>query len=100
MDSPFSFETSEYFYLIDGVIINYVIPPGFPDQHSQRQGLGLRPGLLILGDRDGVVVVGLEKAAEVLEKSKPSETGRIYTGTLWFRRILKTRGISEEDIYN
>ncbi len=67
------------------------------------------PGDLILGDRDGIVVVRREEAAEVLEKSKAREEkekgfkerlrrGESTLDILGFGQILKARGLTEEDI--
>ncbi len=67
------------------------------------------PGDLILGDRDGVVVVKREDAAEVLQKSKDREEkekglkerlkrGESTLDILGFGNILKERGLSEEGV--
>jgi 4-hydroxy-4-methyl-2-oxoglutarate aldolase len=67
----------------------------------------IHPGDLVLGDRDGVVVVGREEAEEVIQKSlarEQKETGvkeRLRQGesTLdiyGFADILKSRGLTEE----
>jgi 4-hydroxy-4-methyl-2-oxoglutarate aldolase len=67
------------------------------------------PGDLILGDRDGVVVVKREDAAEILQKSKAREEkeetlkerlkrGESTLDILGFGDILKARGLSEEEV--
>jgi 4-hydroxy-4-methyl-2-oxoglutarate aldolase len=67
----------------------------------------IQPGDLILGDRDGVVVVKREDAAEILQKSKDREEkekgikerlkrGESTLDILGFGNILKERGLSEE----
>lgn len=67
------------------------------------------PGDLILGDRDGVVVVKREDAAEILQKSKDREEkekgikqrlkrGESTLDILGFGNILKERGLSEEGV--
>ncbi len=71
--------------------------------------VAIYPGDLILGDRDGVVVVKREEAAEVLEKSRVREEkekrikerlrqGESTLDILGFIDILKARELSEEDI--
>jgi 4-hydroxy-4-methyl-2-oxoglutarate aldolase len=67
----------------------------------------IHPGDLILGDRDGVVVVKREDAAEILQRSKAREEkekgikerlkrGESTLDILGFGNILKERGLSEE----
>ena len=67
----------------------------------------IHPGDLILGDRDGVVVVKREDAAEILQKSKARDEkekgikerlkrGESTLNILGFGKILKERGLSEE----
>jgi 4-hydroxy-4-methyl-2-oxoglutarate aldolase len=67
------------------------------------------PGDLILGDRDGVVVVKREDAAEILQKSRTREEkekgikerlkrGESTLDILGFGNILKERGLREEGV--
>ncbi len=67
----------------------------------------IAPGDLILGDRDGVVVVRREEAVQVLEKSLAREekektikerlrAGESTLDIYGFGEILKTRGLTEE----
>ena len=69
----------------------------------------IHPGDLILGDRDGVVVVKHEDAAEILQKSKARDEkekgikerlkrGESTLNILGFGKILKERGLSEEGV--
>ncbi len=82
---------------------------GWINRPLNLDNVTIHPGDLILGDRDGIVVVGLEEAAEVLEKSKTREEkekvikerlkrGESTLDIFGFGEILKTRGVSEEDI--
>ena len=80
---------------------------GWINQPLILDNVTIYPGDLILGDRDGVVVVKREDAAEILQKSKDREEkekgikerlkrGESTLDILGFGNILKERGLSEE----
>ena len=82
---------------------------GWINQPLILDNVTIYPGDLILGDRDGVVVVKREDAAEILQKSKAREEkeealkqrlkrGESTLDILGFGDILKARGLSEEEV--
>ena len=82
---------------------------GWINQPLILDNVTIYPGDLILGDRDGVVVVRREDAAEILQKSKAREEkeqnikerlrrGESTLEILGFADILKVRGVGEEDV--
>ena len=82
---------------------------GWINQPLILDNVTIYPGDLILGDRDGVVVVKREDAAEILHKSKAREEkeeglkqrlkrGESTLDILGFGDILKARGLSEEEV--
>ncbi len=82
---------------------------GWINQRLILDNVTICPGDLILGDRDGVVVVKREDAAEILQKSKAREEkeealkqrlkrGESTLDILGFGDILKARGLTEEEV--
>jgi 4-hydroxy-4-methyl-2-oxoglutarate aldolase len=80
---------------------------GWINQPLILDNITIHPGDLVLGDRDGVVVVKREDAAEILQKSKDREEkekgikerlrrGESTLDILGFGNILKERGLTEE----
>lgn len=70
-------------------------------------GVWVRPGDIVLGDEDGVVVIPQEKASWVLEKSKEREAnearimaklreGKLTLDLLGLRETLERKGLMEE----
>jgi 4-hydroxy-4-methyl-2-oxoglutarate aldolase len=84
------------------------ISQGWINHPLTLERVTIHPGDLILGDRDGIVVVAFEEAAEVLKKARLREEkeqtikerlrqGESTLDIFGLSKILEVQGISEEE---